>query len=574
MIYFSYVIIYDIIYFLLCDRHKEKNQGKGIHLDMPIESILVGTIGSYLCGIYDIFDVLFIRSGFNLFQYSIFVIHIGMVFALSQRFSGMYKRLEQCNAVLQLAVQERTKELEEQTMIAVHASKAKSDFLATMSHEIRTPLNAVIGLSEIELRNSLPEASRNNITQIHNSGSSLLGIINDILDISKIEAGALELVPVEYETALFINDTINLNRVRIGSKPIHFVLEIKGDFPQKLIGDELRVKQILNNILSNAIKYTKHGTVTFNMTSAPMKGVHSIKSAPPGGGEKSPFPYPSGALLHFVVLDTGIGISKEDMKKLFSSYIQFNSKANRKIEGTGLGLEITKKLVEMMGGNITAESEYGKGSIFTVTLVQGLPDSAAGIGEKIADDLRNFRYVASRKQDDIVPSWMPYGKVLVVDDVPVNIMVVEGLLEPYGIRVDSATSGQQAIDMVRAESPCYDLVFMDHMMPGMDGIEATRIIRNWEEQEKRKTNEVSHKTPKLSEPARVPIIALTANALTGNMEMFMSAGFDGFISKPIDIVQVDEALNKWVRDKQSPETLRKAEEDEREKNRASEQFKT
>jgi signal transduction histidine kinase/CheY-like chemotaxis protein len=519
MIYFSYIIFYDIIYFFLRESHQEKYRERNINLDMPIGSILTGTVASYFCGIYDIFDVLFIRSGFNLFQYSLFLIHIGMVFALSQRFSGMYKRMEQSNPILELAVQERTKKLEEQTKIAIHASKAKSEFLATMSHEIRTPLNAVIGLSEIELRGILPDSSRNNITQIYNSGSTLLGIINDILDISKIEAGAFELVPVEYEAASFIDDTVKLNRVRIGSKPINFVLEIDGNFPKKLIGDELRVTQILNNLLSNAVKYTQEGTITFMVEWE--KITHS----------------PDSALLHFAVRDTGMGIRKEDIEKLFSVYTQLDSKANREIEGTGLGLEITKKLVEMMGGSITAESEYGKGSVFTVTLVQGLADSSpstegANIGEKIANDLRNFCYTVGRQEDAIVPSWMPYGKVLVVDDVEVNIMVVEGLLEPYGLRVDSATSGQEAIEKIKTEIPCYDLVFMDHMMPGMDGIEATRIIRAWE-----KNNTV-----------KVPIVALTANALAGNMEMFLSEGFDGFISKPIDIVQVDEVLNKWVRD--------------------------
>jgi signal transduction histidine kinase/CheY-like chemotaxis protein len=542
MIYFSYIIVYDIIYFLLWGRNRK--QESEINLDMPIGSIVFGSIASYFCGIYDIFDVLFIRSGFNLFQYSIFVMHIGMIFALSQRFSGMYKRLEQSNAVLELTVQERTKKLKEQTKIALHASKAKSEFLAIMSHEIRTPLNAVIGLSEIELRGSLPESSMNNITQIHQSGTSLLGIINDILDISKIEAGAFELIPVEYDSAQFINDTINLNRVRMGSKPINFVLEINGDFPQKLIGDELRVKQILNNLISNAAKYTRKGTVTLSVSSSPVRdaSIEDAASSAEDGQDK--------VLLRFMVRDTGIGIRVEDIEKLFSGYTQLDVRANRTIEGTGLGLEITKNLVEMMGGSISAESEYGKGSVFTVTLVQGLLPSVEGvpsatIGEKTAEDLRNFCYMNDRKEMSIIPTPMPYGRVLVVDDVPVNIMVVEGLLEPYGLHVESATSGRKAIEKICTGAPPYDLVFMDHVMPEMDGIETTKAIRVWEkEQEKIITNK-----DELSGPARVPIVALTANALAGNMEMFLSAGFDGFISKPIDIAQIDEALNKWVKDK-------------------------
>ena len=199
-----------------------------------------------------------------------------------------------------------------------------------MSHEIRTPLHAVIGLSEIELRSNLPDSSRDNITQIHQSGSSLLGIINDILDISKIEAGKLELVPIEYETAPLIADTVNLNIVRIGSKPIDFVLEINGDFPGKLFGDELRVKQVLNNLLSNAIKYTEKGSITL---SADWTHDENEKEV----------------ILRFTVRDTGIGIHQEDMEKLFTSYTQLDSRTNRKIEGTGLGLVITRNIVELMG---------------------------------------------------------------------------------------------------------------------------------------------------------------------------------------------------------------------------------
>jgi signal transduction histidine kinase/DNA-binding response OmpR family regulator len=533
MIYYGYIVIYDTIYFLLWGRYKEKYRKRDMHLNMPVSSIVIGVIASYICGLYDILDVLFFKNSYTFFQYSIFVVHIGMVFALSQRFSGMYKRLEQSNIMLELAVQEHTRELQEQTKIAEQASKTKSDFLATMSHEIRSPLTAVIGLSEIELRGELPEASRNNIKQIHNSGSLLLRIINDILDISKIEARAFKLVPVEYETAPFISDTVNLNRVRIGSKPIDFKLEIGREFPEKLIGDELRVKQILSNILSNAVKYTRRGTVTLTAESKIFSQGRELK-----------------AFLRFIVRDTGMGMREGDVKMLFSGYTQLDTRANRKIEGTGLGLEITKNLVEMMGGTITVESEYGNGSMFTITLIQGLPDTAnaqSGIGEETAEALREFRYISGGRESVIERSWMPYGRVLVVDDLPVNIHVMRGLLEPYGLAMDGAESGQEAIDKIQAANPRYDLVFMDHMMPEMDGVEAVKIIR--EREGEQGTGPMTH----------VPIIALTANALVGNMEMFLSKGFDGFISKPVDIVQLDEALNKWVRDKQSQETLRRAE---------------
>ena len=404
-------------------------------------------------------------------------------------------------------------------------SKAKSSFLARMSHEMRTPLNAVIGLSEIVLnRGKLLSESKNDVQQIHQSGSSLLGIINDILDISKIEAGGFELIQVEYETASFVNDTVNLNRVRIGSKPINFVLEINEDLPRKLFGDELRVRQILNNILSNAIKYTNEGSVKLE--------IRSEKLA-------------DKVLLRFIVSDTGIGIRPEDMGKLFSEYTQLHAKSNRQIEGTGLGLAITKKLVQMMGGNINMESEYGKGTVFSASLLQTIIDSE-GIGEETAQRLKQFQFIGHAGIKDINRSWMPYGKVLVVDDLPVNLQVARGLLEPYGLSVDAAGSGQEAIDLIQSGIK-YDLVFMDHMMPVMDGIEAVRIIRGFENS--------------------VPIIAFTANALAGNMEMFLSKGFNGFIPKPIDIVLLDEVLNQWIRDKQSRNTLQQAEKEKKKEER-------
>jgi PAS domain S-box-containing protein len=403
------------------------------------------------------------------------------------------------------------------------ASKAKSAFLATMSHEIRTPLNAILGLSEIQMQNDLPEATRGDLEKIYNSGSVLLGIINDILDISKIEAGSFELIPEEYDIPSLINDTVQLNIVRIGSKPITFKLNIDDTLPGRIYGDELRVKQVLNNILSNAFKYTKAGTVTLQVR-----------------WEKQD----DDALLIFNVIDTGQGIKKEDIGKLFSEYSQLDTRANRKIEGTGLGLSITKRLVEMMGGTISVESEYGWGSTFSVRVRQRLIDERP-IGPEVAENLMLFRLIETRhsRSKNLVRVRMPYGKVLVVDDVPTNLDVARGLMLPYGLTIDCVLSGQEAIDKITMEEVKYDVVFMDHMMPGMDGIEATRIIRNEIGTEYAKT---------------VPIIALTANALAGNEEMFLSAGFNAFIAKPIDIMRLDVVLNQWVRNKQTEETLWKA----------------
>jgi CheY-like chemotaxis protein len=252
--------------------------------------------------------------------------------------------------------------------------------------------------------------------------------------------------------------------------------------------------------------------------------------------------------MNFAVSDTGQGIRKEDISKLFSEYSQLDTKANRKIEGTGLGLSITKRLVEMMDGTIAVESEYGAGSTFTVRLRQKIIDERP-IGQEVAENLMSFRLIETRRSrsKNLVRTRMPYGRVLVVDDVATNLDVAKGLMLPYGLTIDCVLGGQEAIDKIRKEEVRYDAVFMDHMMPGMDGIEATRIIRNEIGTEYAQT---------------VPIIALTANALAGTEEMFLRSGFNAFIAKPIDIMRLDVLLNQWVRDKQTEETLWKAEQEQ------------
>ena len=409
------------------------------------------------------------------------------------------------------------------------ASRSKSQFLATMSHEIRTPLNAIIGLSDIELQKNLPADTRINLEKVRNSGGSLLSIINDILDISKIETGNFTLLPVDYDVPSLINDTVQLNIVRVGSKKITFKLNLDETIPLRLLGDELRIKQILTNLLSNAFKYTEEGNVSLTVR-----------------WEKRN----DNAWMIFAVQDTGQGIKKEDLPRLFSEYHQLDAKANRHIEGTGLGLSITKNLVSLMGGKIGVKSEYGKGSVFTVQFPQRIMD-ASPIGATARRNLEAFRFkdIYHTQSLRLERSYMPYGKVLVVDDVETNLDVAKGLMLPYGLFIDTATSGAEAVEKVQAAGnkdadSRYDLIFMDHMMPGMDGVETVRIIRN----------ELPGNYGRM-----VPIIALTANALAGNERMFLANGFNAFIPKPIDVIQLDTALNTWVRNKQSPETLQMAE---------------
>ena len=403
---------------------------------------------------------------------------------------------------------------------AEQSNHAKSDFLARMSHEIRTPMNAIIGIAQIQMQNrDLPKEQAQALGKIYSSGNNLLAIINDILDLSKIETGRMEIVPIEYYVPSLISDTVQLNMVRIGSKPLDFLLDIDENLPSKLIGDELRIKQILNNLLSNAIKYTDKGHIQLTVKKEQLIDKDHV-------------------MIRFIVGDTGQGMKAEDVERLFSEYSRFNIETNWAIEGTGMGLNITKNLIELMGGTIEATSEYGKGSTFTVTIIQEITNNEI-IGPELSQQLSSFTYTAENQFENlsIIYEAMPYGRVLIVDDVDTNLFVAKGLMSPYELQIDTATNGLQAIEKVQSGS-IYDVIFMDHMMPGMDGIETVRIIR---EREEGKTE-------------RVPIIALTANALAGNEELFLSKGFDGFISKPIDIGQLDETLKLWIRDRHPNES--------------------
>jgi len=412
---------------------------------------------------------------------------------------------------------------------AEQSNRYKSAFLANMSHEIRTPMNAILGIAEIQLHDrNIPPDFEEAFNKIYESGDLLLNIINDILDLSKIEVGKLELNPVRYDIPSLINDTAQINRLRYDNKPIEFIIQVDKNTPIDLYGDELRIKQILNNILSNAFKYTDEGKVEFSVSAEPTPDNSS-----------------DSVILVFSVSDTGQGMTERELEKVFDEYTRFNIEANRTTVGAGLGMSITKRLVDMMNGSVMAESTVDQGSVFTVRLPQKRMSSAV-CGPEVAENLQNFRFqsTAATKKAQFIREYMPYGHVLVVDDVESNIFVTRGMLLPYGLKIETASSGFEAVEKIR-NGKTYDIIFMDHMMPRMDGIETTRVIRNMGYMKS--------------------IIALTANALVGRAEMFLKNGFDGFISKPIDSRELNLFLNDFIRNKKPPEVVDAARREQREK---------
>ncbi len=485
----------------------------------------------------------------------------------------------------------------------------KSDFLANMSHEIRTPMNAVIGMAEMALREELPAVARNYINQIKEAGKSLLTIINDILDFSKIESGKMDINEVDYEPMSIAHDVANIVMTRLKEKDVELILDVVPELPSKLLGDNIRIKQVLLNLATNAAKFTSQGKITMKI---------SYTSTAEDEIE-----------LKIAVEDTGIGIRKEDIDKLFQSFQQLDSKRNRNIEGTGLGLAISQKLLELMNGEISIDSEYEKGSVFSFTLPQKIIDETPSIEVKNASsilavglisnpyvreglrsdlahlrveykgilsakelnalptDKKIFLFVEHPMFSDIVEAFVRYnsdittvllidfydsvnydisnllvlkkplfalniatilngeelqyddgsGKdfdfiapeanVLIVDDNAVNLTVAEGLLEPLKMNIETVTSGKAAIDKITNFH--YDIVFMDHMMPELDGVETTHIIRRFH--------------PEYDD---VPIIALTANAVEGTKEMFCREGMNDFIAKPIEIRMLAGKVKQWL----------------------------
>ncbi len=390
----------------------------------------------------------------------------------------------------------RLRNFNEEKVVA--ANNAKSNFLANMSHEIRTPMNAIIGMDEMIIREAKDTKINKYALDIRSASKTLLSIINDILDLSKIESGKMEIVPVEYESAAVFTDIENMTQKKAQDKGLAYELNADGNIPSVLFGDEIRVRQIMLNIINNAIKYTNDGKVTINASYD-----HE--------NEK----------LHISVSDTGIGIRKEDMSKLYSSFQRLEESRNRNIEGTGLGLNITKQLVEMMGGHIEVESEYGVGSTFTVDIIQKISD-ATPMG-----DLKESREKQVLEAAEYRPALVaPGARLLIVDDNEMNLEVISGLLSDTRMDITLAASGDECIELMRKNK--YDVVLLDQMMPGMSGIDTLGVIRK---------EHLADNTP---------VIALTADAIVGARDSYIKEGFSDYLSKPVMYEELEYILLRHI----------------------------
>ena len=395
------------------------------------------------------------------------------------------------------------KELQQERLMALQASQTKSEFLSNMSHEIRTPINAILGMDEMILRESKEPHTLEYAENLRHAGVSLLGIVNDILDFSKIEAGKMEIIPVEYQLSSVLNDLVNMIRNRAEKKKLECIVKTDPNIPSILFGDEIRIKQVITNILTNAVKYTEKGSITLTVD-------YREKSS-------------DTIILTVKVKDTGIGIKEEDLAKLFSAFERIEEERNRTIEGTGLGMNITQHLLHLMGSELKVDSVYGEGSMFWFDIEQKVV-----IRDPIGDFEEAFKNSLKQHKEYHEKFTAPDAEILVVDDTVMNLTVVKGLLKQTQIKIDTAESGRECLDMVAKKK--YDVIFLDHRMPEMDGMETLREMQLM-------TPNPNHDTP---------VISLTANAISGAREQYLAAGFVDYLTKPINSSHLENMLIKYI----------------------------
>ncbi|SHK85899.1 response regulator [Fibrobacter sp. UWEL] len=391
----------------------------------------------------------------------------------------------------------------------LRSNRAKSIFLANMSHEIRTPINGILGMNAIVLKEVHDESLKEYASNIQSAGQTLLSIINDILDISKIESGKMTLTPTEYDLFNVLSDCFNINSPKATAKNLRFTVECDPDIPSGLWGDEVRIRQIINNLLSNAVKYTEFGEISLSV------GYDSIPN-------RDPLKVENSVMLKIVVKDSGIGIHPEDMDAIFGAFQRVDQKKNRNIEGTGLGLNLTKQLVLMNGGDISVRSHYGEGSTFIVSIPQLVLNM-----EPMGDFASKYKQAATTSNLPTETLFAPNARVLVVDDVALNLKVFRGLLKDTKVKIDTAMNGAQCLELVKEKR--YDIIFLDHMMPVMDGLETYERMKVLD-------------TPN----RKTPVVMLTANAIVGAKESYLKSGFVDYLSKPVKEWDLLRMLKRYL----------------------------
>ena len=438
---------------------------------------------------------------------ALFMSSLGLMMMLFTMETPDYQKLkvtiEELSATKKVA-EEAKEEAEKAKEIAQNANRSKSDFLANMSHEIRTPINAVLGMDEMILRDCEDSQILEYAEDIKRAGGMLLSLINDILDFSKIESGKMDIIPVDYDLGILLNETVEMVRPRANEKSLELVMEISPDTPTHLNGDEVRIRQIITNILTNAIKYTNKGKVTLTVSGKQLSE------------EKTE--------LYVSVKDTGIGIRKEDIGHLFESFTRVEESRNRNIEGTGLGLSITMRLLNLMGSRLEVDSTYGEGSDFYFYLEQQRKDDKV-VGEDIKKYCKKAKGIKGELSNEF---YAPLARLLVVDDNKVNLKVFKGLLKKNGMKIDTAMSGKECLELMKENH--YHIVFLDHLMPDMDGVETlnqAKMLKNSKSQD-------------------AVMIVLTANAVAGAREKFLQEGFDDYLSKPISLPLLKEMILKYL----------------------------